>query len=35
MGKKYVEQMEGLNFTVKPSHIIYSMANGDKIKIEL
>ncbi len=35
MGKKYVDQMEGLNFTVKPSHIIYSMANGDKIKIEL
>lgn len=35
MGAKYVEQLKGLNYSVKPSHIVYSMSNGEKKEIKL
>lgn len=35
MGQKYVDMFKKLEYNVKPEYIVYSQANGDKIKIAL
>ena len=35
MGKKYADQFKGKEYQISPSHAVYSMANGEKHKIEI
>lgn len=35
MGKKYVESLKGLEYEVKPNHVIYSAPDGTKTKIDI
>lgn len=35
LGQKYVDMFNELQYTVKPEYIVYSQANGEKIKIAL
>jgi hypothetical protein len=35
MGKKYVNKLKGLQFKLDPTHVVYSMANGEQKNIEL
>jgi 2'-5' RNA ligase len=35
MGKKYENKLKGLQFKLDPTHVVYSMANGDQKNIEL
>jgi 2'-5' RNA ligase len=35
MGKKYVNKLKGLQFKLDPTHVVYSMANGDNKNIEI
>jgi 2'-5' RNA ligase len=35
LGEKYTEKLKDQEYTVKPSHIVYSEANGTKTKIKI
>jgi len=35
MGKKYENKLKGLQFKLDPTHVVYSMANGDNKNIEI
>ena len=34
-GRKYVKKLKGIQFKLEPTHIVYSMTNGDEINIEI